>query len=96
MCDKICDEQFLSLKRNCFMNKPIEACFTRNGIQPDIYDVITLTETETDIENKYTEPKGYLCCPLSLCSVNNSTQSNTTFFLSVSVSATVSVITLLS
>ena len=40
----------------------------------------TVTETETDTENKYTEPNGNLCCRLSLCSLNISTQSYATHF----------------
>ena len=57
------------------------------------YGFVTLTVTETD--DKYTEPNVNLCCYLSLCSVNNATQSFRTHFLSVSVSvsATVSVMT---
>ena len=48
------------------------------------------TETETVTENKYPEANGFLCCPLSLCSVNFSTQSFRTHFISVSVSVSVS------
>ena len=59
-----------------------------HGIIPCGPFTLLETETETDIENKYTERNGNLCCHLSLCNVNT-TQSYTTYFLSVSVSGSV-------
>ena len=44
-----------------------------------------------DTDNKYAEPKGNLCCHLSLCSENTSIQSYANHFLLVLISISVSV-----
>ena len=55
------------------------------------YCAFTFPEkTETDTNNKYTEPIGNLGCHLSLCSVTTSIQPYSNLFLSGLVSALVS------
>ena len=81
----------MTMKSNIILPKSFQAT-PGNYYNSDGLLILTVAETKTETDDKYTEPNENLCCYLSLCNVYTTfAQSCTTHFLSVSVSATVSV-----